>query len=67
MQADDKPRLVRVTDPAEIEAVQAGAGGELGFPCGLTDEAGNWWADATELAKWRAGAASSAHNTGAGE
>jgi len=50
----EKPRLTRVTDPAEIEAVRAGAVGELGFPCGLHDEEGNWWADSAELAKWRA-------------
>jgi len=63
MQTDDKPRLVRVTDPVEIEAVAKGCAGDLSCPRGISYlDYGNgydsrqevWYADADELAKWRA-------------
>ena len=61
MQTDEKPRLVRVTDPKEIEAVAKGWAGDLGLPRGVpfidyTDNGRvqGWYADAAELAKWRA-------------
>jgi len=69
--SEEKPRLVRVTDPVEIEAVKAGASGDIGCPLGhwyneilLTSPEPTlgkvWYADAAEMAKWRAGRAKAA-------
>lgn len=48
--AEPKPRYVRVTDPAEIEAIIAS-----GFrsPIGWGDKDGQWWAEAHSLAQYR--------------
>jgi hypothetical protein len=50
----DKPRLVRVTDPVEIEAVKAGRA-ELHAPYGYYYGNDCWYAEEAEMAKWRAG------------
>ena len=50
----DKPRLVRVTDPVEIEALNDGRA-KIHTPYGYYKFDGIWYADAAELAKWRAG------------
>jgi len=61
MQTDDKPRLVRVTDPVEIEACRRGWRGYIGCPHGFpqgdpeSEADWHWYAYAAELEKWRAG------------
>jgi hypothetical protein len=50
MNTDDKPRMVQVTDPAEIESIRRNGlddiiGGEV---------AGQWWAYKWSLDRWRA-------------
>lgn len=56
MEQSDKPRLVRVTDQVEIDAMKAGSLGQnLAYPFGHYSRfEGAWYADAAELAKWRA-------------
>ncbi len=47
---DPKPRLVRVTDPAEVEAVQRSA---LRDPIGIVDSDGTALVEAHSLAQYR--------------
>jgi hypothetical protein len=48
----DKPKMIPVTDPAEIEALKRGAQGELDAPYGI-EYAGRWYAEASELERYR--------------
>lgn len=48
--AEPKPRLVRVTDPLEIAAIQRNG---LRDPIGYTNANGDCWADAHSLAQFR--------------
>jgi hypothetical protein len=50
--SNDKPRLVEVTDKAEIVQIIDNAGA-LDFPHGITTQPGKLWADADDLKRWR--------------